>query len=124
MFNQEVEEAAKHYVPSDDIPDLQTYIKVNRLISLEMHNRAAQHLPALDDEEAIGLVCCHVLSAGMSDEEKALKSFTHRNLKTLPEDQWARWKAGYYKQLDSHEKDEVFGKPVLLPPGAIIMRPQ
>ena len=60
----------------------------------------------------------------MTEEEKKLKSFTRRNLKTLPEHLWLKWKESYFKQLDTFASDEVFGKPVRPPPDAIVMLPQ
>ena len=53
-------------------------------------------------------------------EELALGGFTRRKLKRLPN--WNDWLLAEAKQLDSMEKQEMYGNPIYPPPGAIILR--
>ena len=122
-FRQDVQHLGDHLDQSDVVPDLQTYLKVRRLLLQNDIECKSKDLPLPDDDDALALVC-KMLSEHATEEEKSLKSFTRRNLMSLPPDQWATWKAAYKKQLDVFDSDGVFGEPIKPPPGAIIMRPQ
>ena len=50
----------------------------------------------------------------MTDEEKALKSFTRKNLMKLLN--WLEWRAADDKQLDSHYETGTIGKAIPRPP--------
>ena len=53
-------------------------------------------------------------------EEQALGSFTRRKLKRLAN--WSQWQASEFKQLNSMDKQEMYGPPCLPPADAIILR--
>ena len=55
-----------------------------------------------------------------TSEEQALGSFTRRKLKRLPN--WPQWQSSEFKQLDSMEKQEMYGPPCLPPADAIVLR--
>ena len=78
--------------------------------------------PEATDEEELLSQINRVMSDGMTDEERALKSFTRQNLKRLSN--WETdWRQAFYEQLDAHDKDGTFGEPCKAPPGATIVRP-
>ncbi|KAI2496066.1 retrotransposon [Fragilaria crotonensis] len=52
--------------------------------------------------------------------EQGLGSFTRRKLRRLPN--WPEWQAAEFKQLDSMEKQNMYGTPTFPPPDAIILR--
>ena len=57
------------------------------------------------------MIMCRLQTTGMTDQERALKHFTRRNLMRLPN--WlSDWRPAFDKQLDAHEKAGTFGPPV------------
>jgi hypothetical protein len=52
-------------------------------------------------------------TSGMTDEEKALKSFTRRALKNL--DNWKEWDEAFDTQLDQHHEAGTFLEPIPRP---------
>jgi hypothetical protein len=72
----------------------------------------------LDDAGTYELV--HHTHAKATAYELALGSFTRRKLKQLPI--WDIWLASEWKQLDAHQKQEVYGVPCPAPPGATVLR--
>ena len=72
----------------------------------------------LDDAGTYELVH-HIRGKAIADE-LALGSFTRRKLKQLPI--WDLWLASEWKQLDAHQKQEVFGTPCPAPPDATVLR--
>jgi hypothetical protein len=64
----------------------------------------------------------HHIRGKATPEEEALGSFTCRKLKPLPI--WDVWLASEWLQLDSHQKQKVFGAPCPAPPGATVLRSQ
>jgi hypothetical protein len=72
----------------------------------------------LDDAGTYELV--HHIRGKATPDELALDSFTRRKLKQLPI--WDLWLASEWKQLDTHQKQEVFGVPCPAPPGATVLR--
>ena len=61
----------------------------------------------------------HRIRGKATPEEQALGSFTRRKLKQLPI--WDAWLASEWLQLDSHQKQGVFGAPCPAPPGATVV---
>ncbi len=55
-----------------------------------------------------------------TEEEQALGSFTRRKLQHLST--WKDWQLAEAKQLDSMEKQEMYGPAVYPPAGAIILQ--
>jgi hypothetical protein len=66
-------------------------------------------------DELDGHLVHHIRGESTADE-KALTSFTRRKLKQLPT--WNLWRDSEWKQLDAHQKQNVFGEPCRSPPGA------
>jgi hypothetical protein len=62
----------------------------------------------------------HHIRGKASADELALGSFTRPNLKQLPI--WDLRLASEWKQLDAHQKQEVFGVPCPAQPGATVLR--
>jgi hypothetical protein len=106
---------------SDHVSDVKTGLLISRLIHEEIVHRKQAGLCDLGEDDAIGIVS-RVISEDMTMEERKLSSFTRRNLKTLPPEQWNFWREAYFTQLDSHCQDQVFGEPCKRPPGAIVLR--
>lgn len=75
--------------------------------------------PPLSNDE-IELLISALSSEAVTDEERALGTFTRRKLKTLPT--WSLWHLAEKKQLDQFESLGMYGKPCVPPPGAIILR--
>jgi len=65
----------------------------------------------MDTPETWDFVLHRLQTAGMTDEERALKSFTRRNLKKLSN--WPEWRAAFLKQLDAHHAAGTLVEPVL-----------
>jgi hypothetical protein len=72
----------------------------------------------LDDAGTHELV--HHIRGKATPEEEALGSFARRKLKPLPI--WDVWLVSEWLQLDSHQKQKVFGAPSPAPPGATLLR--
>jgi hypothetical protein len=75
--------------------------------------------PALSSDE-IDLLISALQSESITDEERALGTFTRRKLKTLPT--WELWHLAETKQLDQFERLGMYGRPCRPPQGAIILR--
>jgi hypothetical protein len=108
-------------ISSDHVSDFKTRHLISRLIHEEIVGRKQAGLYALDDDGAVDIVS-RVISENMTMEEHKLSSFTRRNLKKLPVDQWGVWREAYFTPLDSHRKDQVLGEPCRRPAGAIVLR--
>jgi hypothetical protein len=75
-------------------------------------------LPLTTDE--LDLAISALQSEAITDEERALGTFSRRKLKTLPT--WPLWHAAEKKQLDQFESLGMYGKPCRPPKGAIVLR--
>ena len=66
--------------------------------------------------EEIRVVINAITSSAITDEEKAIGSFTRRKLKKLRT--WPLWKAGEKKQLDQFDELGMYGKQSNVQKGA------
>ena len=79
---------------------------------LDKDSSAVSTLESLMDmPETWDFVLHRLQTAGMTDEERTLKSFTHRNLKKFAN--WPDWCAAFLKQLDAHHAAGTLVEPIL-----------
>ena len=64
----------------------------------------------MDTPETWDFVISRLQTAGMTDEERVLKSFTRRNLKKLSN--WPEWRTAFMKQLDAHHAAGTLVEPI------------
>jgi hypothetical protein len=84
-----------------------------------LHMDPIHNSPGLTTDE-ISVLISALQSESVTDEERALGTFTRRKLKTLPT--WSLWHIAEKKQLDQFERLVMYGKPCRPPKGAIILR--
>jgi hypothetical protein len=120
-YNLEVNELSAS-LDESGIHDVEERRRISQTISSPVEaNVKRGDLDQVDDDTMLSFIN-RVLSDGMTDEERRLKSFSRRQLKTLPN--WeTEWRPAFYDQMDAHHKDGTFGEPCPAPPGATIVVP-
>ena len=109
-----------HLMPSlslgvDELRSIHT-IRLHYLTPNDTH-----HGPTDDiSDDMITHMIASINSSAATPEEKALKNYTRRNLKTLPN--WDSWKQAEWRQLDRFHELSMYGQPCILPKGGIVVR--
>jgi len=81
---------------------------------------AAMHRPLDPDADLDNLRVSALQSEAISPEERALPRFSRRALKNLPT--WDLWHKNELEQLDQMKALGMFGSPIKLPEGGVLMR--
>jgi hypothetical protein len=84
-------------------------------VDFDFHNDVHE----FDDDHAQLLLRSLNTTTHGTSEEQSLGSFTRRKLWRLPN--WKEWQDAEFKQLDSMEKQEMYGAPVPTPRDAIVL---
>lgn len=71
-----------------------------------------------DEEPEIAAPRIATLKPLLPKNKQKKNKLTRRKLKLLPEEEWKIWQQSEYKQMDQYEKQQMYGEPCKLPPGA------
>ena len=100
------------YLQSHDIRRIASILSVDDhsvSTTTEWREATQQISDSIDETVAYEQIRC-LQTTAMTEEERALSKFSHRNLKKLST--WPEWQQAFYKQLDSHFDDGTLGLPV------------
>jgi hypothetical protein len=117
--------APDRYIPvADRLLDQPLHLLVDQLRTisalLSSSSSSYEFDPPDDDDHVQLLLRSLNTTTHGTTEEQGLGSFTRRKLRSLSN--WHDWETAEFKQLDSMEKQEMYGAPVRVPTGSIVLR--